>query len=105
MKFLAMQILDRSKTQRGCVRVPLLSSIRSLTPIVPKGHDMNSRGREPTGRQKSIFDPEGVAPSSDIPPWVFTHGYSCLAASRPDVRQRGLDANRLHANLRQGSKP
>ena len=50
---------------------------------VPKGHNMNSRGRQPTDQGQNIFDPVEVARRIGIRLWVKTHGYSCLAASRP----------------------
>ena len=59
-----------------------------LCPIVPKGQNMNSRGRQPTVKREKTFDPVGVAHFCSIPPWVCTHGYSCLAASRLAVQAR-----------------
>lgn len=54
---------------------------------------MNSRGRQPTVKRRNIFDPYGVAPLFNIAPWVFTHGYSCLAALRPGVRASVAHSN------------
>ena len=69
------------KSRRRC-------AARSLTlpPIVPKGQNMNSRGRQPTVQRGNIFDPVGVAPFFNHSTVDFTHGYSCLAASRPQTR-------------------
>ena len=43
-------------------------------------------GVSPRYKSQNTFDPAGVAPFSNLPPWVCTHGYSCPTASRPDVR-------------------
>jgi len=45
---------------------------------------VNSRGREPTEQAENVFDPAGVVLFSPPSSWVATHGYSCLAASRPE---------------------
>ena len=49
---------------------------------VPKGQNVNSRGRQPTVGRKSVFDPCGVAQFGGRPTEGFTLGYSCRAASR-----------------------
>jgi len=61
---------------------PNHQSVRILTlpPVVPKGQNMNSCGRQPTVKRQNTFDPAGVARFECTPPWVYTHGYSCLAA-------------------------
>jgi hypothetical protein len=66
--------------------------IRTRPPIVPEGRNMNSRGRQPTVPSQNTFDPAGVAHSFNIPPWVCTHGYSCLTASRSEKQGRCQDA-------------
>jgi hypothetical protein len=60
----------------------------ALPPIVPKGQNMNSRGRQPTVLAKSSFDPVGVAHSSSLPPWVHTHGYSNWATPWPENQEQ-----------------
>ena len=42
----------------------------TLPPIVPKGQNMNSRGREPTVEWENTFDPAGVALFFCPLPWV-----------------------------------
>jgi len=58
--------------------------IRALPLNVPKGQNMNSRGRQPMAPSQNTFDPAGVAHSLNRPPWVCTHGYLYLAASRSE---------------------
>jgi len=63
------------------------ASWKHPSPFVPKGQNMNSRGRSPRLNQRNTFDPEGVAPFFPHSPWVCTHGYSGRATSRPGLRE------------------
>jgi len=56
--------------------------VLTLSPIVPEGQNMNSRGRQPTEKRQNTFDPVGVEQFPTASPWVRTHGYSGLAASQ-----------------------
>lgn len=61
---------------------------------------MNSLGRQPTGKRQKPFDPAGVARFSASPLWVNTHGYPCLAASRPEIQWQSQAAVHGDQSLR-----
>ena len=66
-------------------RIPI-KALRTLSALIASASSFSE------GKRQNTFDPAGVARFFNIPPWVRTHGYSCLAASRPEIRGRaGMD--------------
>ncbi len=56
------------------------------TSLVPQGQNMNSRGRQPTVKQRGVFDPEGVAP---FPP-RRTYPSAWMRRTMPESPARSL---------------